>query len=138
MKVCTRCKSGKELSEFGNRVDAPSGHQSWCKACAKDYNHKHYLSLKIAAFEYYGGPVCICCGETEICFLSLDHKNNDGSEQRRRDCGKQSGRGGNIYYRWLKNNNYPDLGLQVSCHNCNQGRFINGGVCPHQVLRDVA
>jgi hypothetical protein len=38
--------------------------------------------------------------------------------------------GGGGYWAWLRKHNYPE-GFQVLCHNCNMGRQINGGVCPH-------
>jgi hypothetical protein len=134
MEVCYHCKVPKDLSEFGTRIGVKSGHQSWCKVCSKECAREHYRKLKIECFEHYGGVICVCCKETEICFLSLDHENNDGSERRRLDSGRQKGKGGNFFYRWLKKNGYPDMGLRVLCHNCNHGRFINGGICPHQDL----
>lgn len=36
----------------------------------------------------------------------------------------------NNMYRWLMKNKYPS-GFQVLCWNCNMGKQINGGVCPH-------
>ena len=35
-----------------------------------------------------------------------------------------------MMYGWLRRNSYPE-GFQVLCHNCNLGKKINGGVCPH-------
>jgi hypothetical protein len=95
-------------------------HRSWKLAQAKQRGD----ALKAAAYRAYGGYRCSCCGETHPAFLSLDHVNNDGGRHRR-----AIGRGANIY-RWLKTNNFP-AGFQVLCHNCNHGKHINGGVCPH-------
>ena len=77
----------------------------------------------------YGGYRCNCCGETEHTFLSIDHVDNDGY--------KHKGPHGRRYaglslFSWLKKNDYPD-GFQVLCHNCNIGKHLNDGVCPHQV-----
>ncbi|GAF67281.1 unnamed protein product, partial [marine sediment metagenome] len=91
----------------------------------KEINAKHRFKLKKAAFENYGGTICKCCGETEIDFLCLDHIDNDGAEHR-----KIVG-GGNHFYRWLKNNKYPKLRLQVLCYNCNNSKKIRG-YCVHQ------
>lgn len=82
-------------------------------------------SLKLKAFEMYGGCKCNCCGIDTIAFLTIDHVNNDGNIHRRED--KQAK---NNMYRWLAKNNYPE-GFQVLCWNCNMGKQINGGVCPH-------
>ena len=86
--------------------------------------------LKEQALLAYGGPRCVCCGETEACFLSLDHINNDGATQR-----KIHGSGGRSYS-WLKTHKYPP-GLRVLCFNCNLGRHINGGICPHEKIGEV-
>lgn len=57
-------------------------------------------------------------------FLSLDHVNGGGHRQRRE-------LGGGGFWTWLAKNNYPP-GFRVLCHNCNVGRQINGGICPHE------
>ena len=80
--------------------------------------------LLIEVLEAYGGAVCSCCGETEPLFLSIDHINEDGAEMR-----KIHGSGID-FYRWLKKHDYPG-GFQVLCMNCNLGKAINGGQCPH-------
>ena len=88
-------------------------------------SRRDYLTqLKAEAYAAYGGYKCACCGETEPRFLSLDHVNNDGNKHR-----KAIG-GGSLIYRWLKVNGYPDT-FQVLCMNCNFGKRMNNGVCPH-------
>lgn len=86
---------------------------------------------RLACLTHYGGdpPKCACCGESEIKFLMLDHINNDGNVQRRRLFGenKSSGR----FYSWLIKNNFPE-GYQVLCANCNWGKQMNNGICPHK------
>lgn len=72
--------------------------------------------------DYYGGK-CACCGESERIFLTIDHINDDGAEQKRQI--------GSRLYRWLRQNNFP-AGFQVLCWNCNSGRARNGGICPHK------
>jgi hypothetical protein len=87
--------------------------------------------LKDRVFQHYGGWICACCGEEEKMFLTLDHINNDGAEFRRMITGDQSRGGGQITYRWLERNGYPE-GFQVLCGNCQHGKRMNGGTCPHQ------
>lgn len=81
--------------------------------------------LKVEVFNVYGGK-CNCCGEKEISFLSIDHIYGRGKEHKQtiNVCGTQ-------FYYWLKKNNYPKE-YQCLCHNCNHGKFINGGICPHR------
>jgi hypothetical protein len=72
---------------------------------------------------------CACCGETEFDFLSLDHVNNDGQDHRK----SLSLKGGGQFYVYLIKNGFPnDPPLQVACFNCNYGKRINGGICPHK------
>lgn len=73
--------------------------------------------------QHYGAK-CACCGETERQFLTIDHINNDGAKQRR-ELGPA-----HKFYCWIIKNNFPST-LRILCFNCNCGRAINGGVCPH-------
>lgn len=81
---------------------------------------------RIAALQAYGGaePACSCCGENTQEFLALDHIDGGGHTHR-----QETGGGG--FYSWLKRNHYP-AGFRVLCHNCNFGRQLNGGTCPHE------
>jgi len=81
-------------------------------------------------FAAYGGYRCACCGETEPMFLSIDHIDNNGAEERK--SGLYSG-SGYSFYRWLRKTGFPS-GYQVLCMNCQVGKHKNGGVCPHQNL----
>lgn len=80
--------------------------------------------LKAEVIGAYGG-CCSCCGEKNPAFLTIDHMNNDGSEHRRTIKTSR-------IYSWLKKRGYPKEGFQVLCFNCNCGRYVNGGICPHQ------
>jgi hypothetical protein len=75
--------------------------------------------------------VCACCGESNTKFLSIDHINNDGASHRR-SLGLKNGSG---LYKWLKKEKYPS-GFQILCFNCNLGKQINGGMCPHVELEN--
>ena len=89
-----------------------------------EYFKNHLKTLRLDAFNHYGGAICACCGETQYEFLALDHINGGGGEHRR------SIGGGTNLYSWLKKNNYPE-GFQVLCHNCNMAKAYYGK-CPHQ------
>jgi hypothetical protein len=67
-------------------------------------------------------PRCACCAEDEQRFLTLDHVNNDGYKDRSISTAS-------LYKRLVKLG-FPD-GYKVLCSNCNSGRALNGGVCPH-------
>ena len=83
--------------------------------------------LRMETFAAYGGPICICCGETEPTFLSLEHTRNDGAKS------KSLHGSGLSLYRWLRSQDFPqDLGIEVLCLNCQFGRARSGGMCPHE------
>ena len=96
-------------------------------ANAKRYTKK----LKLEALRAYGGlhPCCSCCGEDRMPFLTLDHLDDSGWEQRR-DANVKSGW---PFYQHLRNLGWPkEPPLAVVCYNCNCGRWVNGGTCPHK------
>jgi len=96
---------------------------------------RHQLRFDIISHYSKGTFRCFCCGETIYEFLTIDHIDGKGSEHRKRITnGKGSGGRSHTVYRWLKKNNYPK-GYQISCFNCNSGRSLNGGVCPHKLKK---
>jgi hypothetical protein len=94
-----------------------------CKAKYRLINPIKYRKLRDLVFSKYGGYRCSCCGETEVMFLEIDHINGGGNKHRKET--------NYSVYQWIKNNNFP-FGFQVLCHNCNKGKYRNGGVCPHK------
>ena len=105
------------------------------------YTRESNARLKEKVFEAYGGFRCACCGEQERAFLTIDHVNNDGAEWRRtvaKALGYTGARpqqyAGAQTYRWLAKHGFPP-GFQVLCMNCNFGKRMNAGVCPHQQVR---
>lgn len=98
-----------------------------CRDTTLDEQRKEARRIvRLEALQAYseGTPSCVCCGEEMLHFLALDHINGGGGKQR-----KETGGGG--FYTWLRRHNYP-TGFRVLCHNCNFGRQINGGTCPHE------
>ena len=88
---------------------------------------KHRVKMKELVFSNYGGK-CNCCEESNMKFLTIDHVNNKGREHVRSNGKRYLGF---LLYKWARDNNYPDS-LQVLCFNCNCGKQVNGGVCPHK------
>jgi len=93
-------------------------------AYCNNQRRAYLKKLRDEVLTHYGG-LCVCCGEPEFVFLSIDHINNDGKEDRE-DTG---GCGGAVFYRKIQRLDYP-LTLQILCHNCNQAKRILG-YCPH-------
>jgi len=89
---------------------------------ARKYQNEYRQKVRENLVMAYGGK-CVCCGETEMKFLALDHINNDGSKQR-----KKIGTGIQMYL-YIKRNMPNDI--QVLCHNCNLAKSYYGK-CPHE------
>lgn len=100
-----------------------------CKVCVSLRNRQRLRSERIAALRHYsdGDPRCACCGDSNLEFLSFDHVNNDGAEQRRKNPGVSDIRS---IATWLRKNNYPK-DIRVLCYNCNCSIGFYG-YCPHQ------
>lgn len=121
-KPCARCGTEFVGSMEQRRYCSPE-----CRAATlTEQRRAAHRRVRMEALRAYGGdaPACTCCGESVLQFLALDHVNGGGHAQR-----QETGGGG--FYVWLRRHNYP-AGFQILCHNCNFGRQINGGTCPHQ------
>jgi hypothetical protein len=104
--------------------------KDYMKPYNKIYGKNKRMEYLRTVVEHYGGK-CICCGETNLRFLTIGHKNDDGAKQRDKLGGTKYA--GHIFYLWLIRNNFPDeYELQVECYNCNMGKQRNWGVCPHK------
>lgn len=86
--------------------------------------------LKLEVLRGYGNPLCACCGEAHVEFLSIDHINGGGNTHRR-----ALGTVGHGFYLWLKRQGYPP-GFRVLCMNCNFA-MRHGGHCPHSTLQRI-
>ena len=90
-----------------------------------DFNSRHRLRqktnrLKVISHYTKGKMTCMCCNENQILFLEIDHMDNNGNKQR------------NIKIEdWIIKNNYPN-NFQILCSNCNKGKHLNYGTCPHE------
>lgn len=133
-RICTRCGVEKPLEDFNKHPNGLHGLQPTCRDCNRERCQKYRLAVIEKVFTAYGGK-CVCCGETNPLFLTLDHINGDGAKHRK-EIGNNGPRGANSdkTYRWAIKNNYPNT-LQILCFNCNCGKQRNGGVlCPHIII----
>lgn len=132
-RTCKPCWAKRKI-EWGSKINPETGHTNRQTSSAKtwlaysDVHKRHRTKLRVVVLDHYshGKMSCECCGEHEYSFLAIDHvvpvgrKPKDGVP-----------RSGSVLYRWLIKNDFPD-GFRVLCHNCNMGRQINGGICPHE------
>lgn len=132
MKICNKCKQKLPISDFYVRKARKGRPISECKKCATNRVKEGNRKRKIEILNAYRGCFCKCCGVFELSFLSIDHINNDGAIHRREIFGNNGSR--KDIYSWLRRNNFPIPDrLQVLCFNCQWGKRLNKGVCPHQV-----
>ncbi len=108
------------------RIRDQSSRRKYNRERARPYRQR----IKVQVLTAYGGAVCVCCRETHIEFLTLDHVDKNGPEDRRT---KGSG---SVFYQWLRHHNYPDLHLRVLCMNCNFA-LGHSGYCPHDPIKSI-
>lgn len=151
MRICKKCGNEKDISLFKKDGHGYIGHT--CNECSSiayknwriknkdrvlnyqrqwinnnsdkhnEYNRNRMRKLKSEVLAHYGNR-CACCGETEPIFLTIDHVNNDGAAHRKQIHGDK------IYPHIIKAN-FPDT-FQILCWNCNLGKQLNDGTCPHK------
>lgn len=108
-------ESRKAAGMCVNCTNKATGTTVLCATCRDKKNQiakDRWLRLKLAAFDAYGGPVCVGCDEDEVEVLEIDHIDGGGTKHR-----KSIGLS-NIYL-WLKQQGYPK-GYRVLCPTCNK------------------
>lgn len=81
----------------------------------------YFKNIRRVVIEKYGSK-CNCCNEKNLMFLEIDHKYGGGSKEHK------SLKRNRVYEKAFFNKNK----YQILCANCNQGKFLNSGVCPHK------
>ena len=138
LKLCRMCGPERgpiPISEFHPNRSTTDGFQNECKKCRnarrrkarenktgfyaderERYHDSHlvacresYYKAKEKVFDHYGRK-CKGCGFDDPRALSIDHKDSDGADHRRK-------LGGVNFYRWLVRQGFPD-NFQVLCMNC--------------------
>ncbi len=138
---CSKCETEKDIDEFWRIRKGEDKRRYWCIVCMRatynpslkakanrnEYKRKKRAKLRTEALYHYskGLMKCNCCGESQERFLTLDHINNNGHEDKKRYGRSMLGE--------VKNQGYPE-GYQILCYNCNCGRAHNNGVCPHKEI----
>lgn len=140
MKTCTTCKTVKPYDDFGGRLNGKNGLNSRCLVCervrqaqwraqrpgyASKIVKRLYASRRQQVLDGYGGQ-CTCCGESHKEFLTVDHVNNNGNQERK----EKRHRGiGSLFYKDIIDAKFPPS-YQLLCYNCNAAK-ARCGLCPH-------
>jgi hypothetical protein len=131
-KRCPTCKDTFPFTEefFGHRKHGRRGLDCYCRRCfnekSRQVNTSERRRLRSEILTHYGrnGRLeCCCCGESHEEFLTLDHVNGGGGDDRNRYPAT-------TLFRRLRRLGYPS-GYQTLCMNCNFSLGIRG-YCPHR------
>ena len=112
-KTCEICQARVAAWMLAHPQEKHDGQKAWRE------------NIKKQVFDHYG-RICRCCGETIEQFLTIDHINGNG-RQHIKEAGMP-------LYHWIVKHSFPE-DLRTLCWNCNCGRRINGGICPHETER---
>lgn len=139
--VCRRCTSA--LTDVNWAPGNRARHSKLCRACdtaqtraRQKAKPEYYREASKASLEKLRheillayGHQCVCCGEVEEAFLTLDHTQNDGAAHRRSFHGTQ--RTSAYVWREARRLGFPRDRFQLLCWNCNWAKHARG-ICPHQ------
>lgn len=124
-KQCFACDATENLSILQRFKNGNIQYQ--CRPCNRARTKKYYDRCKQLVFDHYGW-VCACCGESNPLFLTIDHIKNDGYMYKWANGDRL---GGVHLYQKLVKEKYPEY-VQTLCMNCNFGKRMNNGICPHK------
>lgn len=116
---CKRCRKRSRAYTRKWKVEHPDRKQK----AGRRHRDWHW-KIRLEVINAYGGK-CVCCGEIQPLLLTIDHRNGDGKEHRKK-LGQKS------IYPVVKREGFPKDRYQLLCFNCNIGRHHNGGTCPHK------
>ena len=121
-RYCHTCQAARRREWYQNDPDN--------RARRLASNTAGNIALRNEVYAAYGNK-CLCCGESEPLFLTIDHIDGTGADHRR-----ATGRyGGITFYRYLRDIGCPRDNYRLMCWNCNSGRERNNGICPHELYR---
>ena len=126
---CNRC--GEKITAKNIAKTSIEHRMYTCRECTNELvanrgtRIKYNRKLKKDIVEGYGGK-CVCCGETAVEFLSIDHINGGGKKHR-----EELGGSANRIYVRLRQQDYPKKKYRLLCMNCNTS-LGHYGYCPHE------
>lgn len=124
--LCSQCGKNPSVDDGKRCQICIDKRNDWYKGSSTQAKDKMRRDKnREAVLQHYGGK-CTECGELRPECLAIDHIEGGGNTHR-----KKIGKYGSGFFKWLIDNKFPE-GFQILCHNCNMGKHLNGGICPHQ------
>ena len=68
MKICCKCQTEKQVSEFYKRPERKDGYQPYCKSCFSVYCAERWKRTKLKAIDYKGNK-CQDCDKSFAPYL---------------------------------------------------------------------
>lgn len=142
-KMCRRSVWNENSVEFNqarrNHYSNKEKLRNRSSVYAKNYRIKHkerlnkelrekWRKIRYDVLQKYGAK-CVCCEETNLEFLVIDHVLVNGAKERK-ELGGTTG----VYKKILKTEISPEY--RVLCHNCNSAMYFYG-YCPHQKINQI-
>jgi hypothetical protein len=146
--LCANCQlrkkiDNKEQTKFSSKSDdSKKDGKIYSPKYRYEYYHSHKpqvakwvassrFELKQEILTHYGNGKCVCvrCGEDDIKCLSIDHIDGKGAEHRKKVVSSSN------FYRWLKNNDYPE-GYQTYCMNCQNLKRVENNEQTRSILSE--
>lgn len=132
--LCVYCGTNPfEDGKKGCKGCLAKKYETQCKHAKQSPDRVRLYGLKVRkeVIEKYGGA-CVCCNEANLAFLTIDHKNNNGNQERLEDT--QASNSKSWYLKLRREPVREDL--QVLCWNCNLAK-LHFGECPHQSKQEI-
>lgn len=123
-------KKKRRANYLENREEIIATTKKWHDANKErtQQNQRKYLKNLLDNLHQVYGDKCVCCGESERIFLTLDHIDGGGSADYKK--------GRVTALRRIIKERDPTK-YRILCWNCNMGRQRNGGICPHQFKKQT-
>jgi hypothetical protein len=124
VSICSFCILAKSIvrktaqDKIDSKGRALKDRRKWSK--------NHLLNLRKKIIEGYGSK-CVCCNESNYMFLTIDHINNDGYQEKRIFKNNM-----HAFYNYLVKKNFPSDKYRLLCYNCNCSRGFYG-TCYHEL-----
>lgn len=129
--MCIECLAQRKLFASSSPVAASRRNKMFYdkNTEAMRQRRRDYLQkIRKEILSAYGG-CCVCCGETEPMFMTIDHIAGYKAAP------SGAPRAGQALYQWLRYNGFPKDGFQLLCYNCNCAKGYYGQ-CPHERLKN--
>ena len=90
------------------------------------WRKNHRILVKQEILARYGN-VCNCCGISNPDVLTMDHIDDGGTKIRKENLSQRN------IFEYLYRMDIDLKTFQILCFNCNFGKQVNGGICPHKI-----